>query len=222
MTSENHSINAALIVDDHSLIVLGAKNIVQMEAPSLEVVVCNTAEQTMRTLHETKYRWSLILLDLDIPGAIGLSLAMEIKKLGLESITCILTGHSRKDFIAQIKANGFRGYILKGSSVDDLESSLKRILSGYKVFPESDFDKPSAPARTLTERQLEILGRVARGKTSKDIAKSLGLQPFTVDTHIKAIMHALDVNSRAEAVRKALELGLLRVDETSDEDGAGS
>ena len=155
MTSQP-GVNAALIVDDHSLIVAGARNIIKNEAPMLDIVVCSNAEQTMATLHDSKYRWNLILLDLDIPGAIGLSLAMEIKDLGLESVTCILTGNPRSEFVTQIKANGFRGYILKGSLLNDLEASLKKVLSGYKVFPSFDIDKPAAPVKNLTERQLEI------------------------------------------------------------------
>lgn len=209
MTSQP-GINAALIVDDHSLIVAGARNIIKTEAPMLEVVTCRNAEQTMETLHDSRYRWNLILLDLDIPGAIGLSLAMEIKNLGLESVTCILTGNTRSEFVTQIKANGFRGYILKDSLHNDLEGSFKKVLSGYKVFPTYDIEKPSAPVKNLTERQLEILAQAGKGLKSKGIAKVFGLTPYTVDTHFKAILHALGVNTRAQAVFKALELGLLR------------
>lgn len=208
-------VDAALIVDDHSLIVSGARNIIRSEAPLLEIVVCSDAENTLATLHQSSYRWSLILLDLDVPGAIGLSLAMEIKALGLESVTCILTGNPKTEFVNQARAKGFRGYILKGSPLESLETSLKTVLAGYTVFPSMDTARPAAPVKSMTTRQMQILTQVAKGHTSKDIARLFGLTPFTVDTHIKAILHALEVNSRAHAVREAIGLGLLRIDDTA-------
>lgn len=216
MTSQP-GVNAALIVDDHSLIVVGARNIIKTEAPMLDIVVCSNAEQTMGTLHDPKYRWNLILLDLDIPGAIGLSLAMEIKNLGLESVTCVLTGNPRSEFVSQIKANGFRGYILKGSQLNDLETSLKKVLSGYKVFPSIDIERPATPIKNLTERQVEIL---RAGLKSKIVANKLGLTRYTVDTHFKSIKHALGASSRGEALFKAVELGLVRREDVNlDEAG---
>lgn len=207
-------IDAALIVDDHSLIVSGARNIIEMEAPALHVVTCKSAEQTISVLQADLYRWQLILLDLDIPGAVGLSLAMEIKRSGLESVTCILTGHHRADFIAQTRGHGFRGYILKGTPLDALEISLAKALAGETVFPvETPGERPLHGAIALTDRQIDILAQVAKGKTSKTIARFYGLQPLTIDTHLKSIMHALNVNTRAQAVSKSLELGLIRPDD---------
>ena len=151
-------------------------------------------------------------MDLDVPGAIGLSLAMEIKSRGLEHITCVLTGTYNKDFIAQTQALGFLGYVLKAIAVGSLEAALQKVLASQRVFPVED-PATSNPGMVpaLTRRQLEVLRLVGEGKTSKVIAKQLSLSPGTVNEHVEAAMAELKVNSRAHAVQKALQMGLIRI-----------
>lgn len=201
-----------LIVEDHPFVAEATKELIARTHPEVGVVVANSAAEANQVLDRGGEDWQLILLDLDVPGAIGLSLAMDIRRRDLQSITCILTGTYNRDFIAQALANGFLGYVLKAIAVGSLEQALSKVLAGERVFPKDDpatASSGSVPA--LTRRQLEVLRLVGEGKTSKVIAKQLSLSPGTVNEHVEAAMAELNVNSRAHAVQKALQMGLIRV-----------
>jgi two-component system, NarL family, response regulator DesR len=202
---------AVLIIEDHRFVAEATESLISKNKPELKVLVCSTAEEALNTLNNNAHEWQLILLDLDVPGAIGLSLAMEIKKLGLEGKTCILTGTFRQEFVAHAKKQGFLGYVLKATATKQLEESLQRVIAGECVFFEDATQSAANPIPVLTQRQQETLHLVAQGKSSKEIARILVMQPRTVDKHIEAIMLELGVNKRAHAIQKALQLGLLRV-----------
>lgn len=209
-----------LIVEDHPFVAEATKELITRSHPSVGVVVANTADEAIRVLDRGEHDWKLILLDLDVPGAIGLSLAMDIKARGLQGITCILTGTYNTDYIAHAQANGFLGYVLKAIAVGSLETALLKVLSSERVFPAEDPGlAASGGLPVLTRRQLEVIRLVGEGKTSKEIAKLLSLAPGTVNDHVEAAMVELKVNSRAHAVQKALQMGLLRIgDDASKKD----
>jgi DNA-binding NarL/FixJ family response regulator len=173
-----------------------------------EIQVCNTAEKTLAVLREEPDRWGLIFLDLDVPGATGLSLAMEIKNLGKAPITCILTGNPREDYIAQISAAGFQGYMLKAMEIGELEKELNRAIAGEQVFPSVEKSSTAETPR-LTGRQRECLQLMSEDKSTQQIARMLSMHPGTVNYHIDSAMDALGVGSRAHAVCVALQVGLL-------------
>ncbi|MDP9897349.1 DNA-binding NarL/FixJ family response regulator [Variovorax boronicumulans] len=201
-----------LIVEDHPFVAKATTELITQNHPAVDVVVVNSAQDALRLLDRGERDWKLILLDLDIPDAIGLSLAMDIKARGLHGITCILTGIENKEYIAQARANGFLGYVLKAIAVGSLEIALLKVLSGERAFPDEGLEPLAAGVvPVLTRRQLEVIRLVGEGKTSKEIAKILSLAPGTVNDHVEAAMAELEVNSRAHAVQKALQMGLLRI-----------
>jgi DNA-binding NarL/FixJ family response regulator len=183
-----------------------------------EIQICNTAEKTLAVLRDEPDRWGLIFLDLDVPGAVGLSLAMEIKNLGKAPITCILTGNPREDYIAQISTAGFQGYMLKAMEISELEKELNRAIAGEQVFPSVGRSNATETPR-LTGRQCECLQLVRENKSAKEIAQILSMHPGTVNYHIDSAMDALNVNSRAHAVSIALQFGLLAISPQGGSDG---
>ena len=183
-----------------------------------EIQVCNSAEKTLAVLRDEPDRWDLIFLDLDVPGAVGLSLAMEIKNLGKASVTCILTGNPCADYIAQIAAAGFQGYMLKAMEISELEKELNRAIAGKKVFPTVGKSNTTETPR-LTGRQRECLQLVSEEKSNGEIARILSMHLGTVNYHIDSAMDALGVGSRAHAVSAALHLGLLAAGSPGVNDG---
>lgn len=173
------------------------------------IKVCNTADKALKALRDEPDRWGLILLDLDVPGALGLSLAKEILDMGKASITCILTGTDKPEYVAKIKKDGFRGYILKATALEELELNISRAIAGESVFPPADLRKSAGDMPRLTQRQVECLHLVQEGKSSKEIGRLVGLSPLTVDYHIKSAANALGASSRSHAVTKAIQLGLM-------------
>jgi DNA-binding NarL/FixJ family response regulator len=183
-----------------------------------EIQVCNTAEKTLAVLRDEPDRWGLIFLDLDVPGAVGLSLAMEIKNLGKAPVTCILTGNPREDYIAQIAAAGFQGYMLKAMEIGELEKELNRAIAGEQVFPSVGKTNTAETPR-LTGRQRECLQLVSEDKSTREIALILSMHPNTVNYHVDSAMDALGSGSRVHAVSVALKLGLLTANSQGGNDG---
>lgn len=199
-----------MIVEDHPLVAEATKALLSGTARVGRIATFSTAEQVRNALATERTFWSLILLDLDVPGAVGLSLAAHIKQAGLAPITCILTGTYREDYVMQARKDGFLGYILKASRTADLEQSLRSVLQHQQVFTPLGGEAIAKGLITLTQRQKEVLQLVGSGLTSKEIAKKLQLTPGTVDNHITASIAALDAHTRSEAVTKALALGFVR------------
>ncbi|GAA4332495.1 response regulator transcription factor [Variovorax defluvii] len=199
-----------LLVEDQPVVSEATADKIARNPRVASIHVCATAQLARQALESQSDRWGLIFLDLDVPGAAGLSLAMEIERLGLASITCILTGSQRPDYIAQIQATGFLGYILKAMEVQALVRALDSVLIGEKVFPAANAQTTNIPR--LTVRQTQCLQLVSEGKSTKQIAQILQLHAGTVNYHIDSAMDALVVNSRAHAVQRALQFGLLMLD----------
>src|SRR3954462_4035616 len=109
-----------LLIEDQPVVSEATADKISRNACVASIEVCSTAERARHALRCQPDRWGLIFLDLDVPGAVGLSLAMEIERMGKAPITCILTGSQRPDYIAQVEAAGFMGYILKAMEVDAL------------------------------------------------------------------------------------------------------
>ena len=199
-----------LLIEDQPLVSEAASYKISLNPRVSSIHICNSRESALRALRPENDVWDLIFLDLAVPGAVGLSLAMELHERGKASITCILTGEPRRDYIAQIAAKGFQGYILKAVEIKDLLKTMNRAIAGETVFPPDD---PLGTARRvprLTTRQTECLQLVSEGKTTKQIAQLLDLHPGTVNAHIDCAMGAFNVSTRTHAVQLALQYGLVR------------
>jgi two-component system response regulator DesR len=200
-----------LIVEDHPFVAEATRALLEKSSAVREVVTVGTAEAAVAVIACDISRWRLILLDLDIPGAVGLSLVRQIKDLGLAPITCVLTGIDRKDYVAQVRRQGFLGYVLKAARTSQLDEALSSVLFCKPTFPASHgIEDADTRHAALTRRQAEILQFVGEGKTSKEIGRILNLSPGTVDNHIAASIAALGTKTRSEAVQRALMLGFIR------------
>lgn len=204
--------NEVLIVEDHPFVADATQRLLGASYPLLKSVILTNAEDACKAFADPDRAWHRILLDLDIPGAHGLSVAAEIQRQGLASITCVVTGNTRSDYVAQIKSMGFLGYVGKGIEVSEFADALSMIFVGSRAFPTNEVDPQARlDAPRITLRQREVLDLVRQGCNSKEIARRLHLSMGTVNNHINAVMAALDVNSRSHAVARAIELGMLNM-----------
>ena len=204
--------NDVLIVEDHPFVAHATKELISRSYPLLEISVHTSATAVKAALADHARSWHRILLDLDVPGAHGLSLATEIKQQGLEKITCIVTAMHRPDFVAQVKTMGFLGYIIKATPVDEFAAALGKIFMGERCFASPP---PGAHVKEeslrITRRQAQVLDLVRTGSSSKQIGRVLHLSEGTVNNHINAAMAALNVKTRSHAVAKAIESGMLSI-----------
>ncbi|MCW7540123.1 response regulator transcription factor [Aquabacterium sp. A7-Y] len=194
-----------LIVDDHPVLAQSTRSLFLSMQLADEIDVCHTAAHTIATL-QGDADWFRIWLDIDVPGARGLSLIRKVHELGLARRAAVITAVENPDWQVEIKSMNFLGYVPKATGFEAFKHAVQHIVQGREYFEGLQQHRP--PSR-LTKRQVEILKLVARGHASKEVARQLKLTPGTVDNHVSAIVDALCAKGRTHAVALAIEYGYI-------------
>jgi DNA-binding NarL/FixJ family response regulator len=197
-----------LIVEDHPFIAEAMRAILEPFKLDSSVVLVSDTASTVRALHDADRTWRRIFLDLDVPGAQGLSLAQTIADLGQQYKCCVVTATDKLAVIDEVKALGFVGYVLKAAPMEEFSQAIRQVMSGAHVFPlQSDPQQAATPRLTL--RQTQFLSYVDQGLSTKQIADRCHLSEGSVNNCLLAASRVLGVTSRSAAVAKAHSLGLL-------------
>jgi DNA-binding NarL/FixJ family response regulator len=196
-----------LIVEDHPLVSSATRDLLLSFDGTSCVSMAATADEALIALDCDPESWDLVLLDLDLPGAQGLSLARRLADAGWAPKICIVTALSRDAFIAEAKTLGVRGFLSKASPLETFSEALRQVLAGSLVFPDVPSVRPSIPR--LTRQQRRVLELLATGLTSKQVARRLSISEGTVNNHVNATLRALGARHRLQAFRVATELGLI-------------
>lgn len=199
---------SVLIIEDHPFVAQAMSSMLVRCTSDIEPVICSDATSALIAIGDPSIDWHRVFLDLDVPGAHGLSLARDICQLGFHTRCCVVTALDRQDFIHEINAMGFLGYLVKARPYREFEETVNQVLAGKPTFPSVDRSRQE-PAIRLTRKQALLLEYVRSGLSSKEIASALHQSEGTINNSINAAMRALDATSRTHAVAKALELGLL-------------
>ena len=211
-----------LVVDDVDLFRTGLA--AALEGAGFEV--CGEAgdAETAVSLAELEQP-DLVVLDILMPGVSGLEAVEKIMAASPRSSVVMLTGsESEEDLLACIKA-GARGYLVKDVPFADLAHDLHEVAAGgaaitpmmtgklldilNQLLRHQDFMAPRKPA--LTGREVEVLGYVASGMTSKQIGHVLFISENTVKNHVRNILDKLGLHSRNEAVLYAVRENLIEL-----------
>ena len=214
-----------LIADDHIVLRSGLRMLINAQ-PDMKVIGEADNGSQVLALAET-LQPDLILLDLSMPGLGGLETLPLLKKTTPQTRILILTMHDDESYLRQALRDGAAGYVLKQAADTELLSAIRAVMRGEvyvhpsltralldDILPESSTNS-SNPWDALSEREREVLLRVARGFTSAKIAEQLSLSPKTVDTYRARGMEKLGLRSRAALVQHALSHGLLSNDTTT-------
>ena len=203
---------SVLLVDDHSLVRMGFRRIIEDEA-DLEVVgEAGDAEEAVRQALQLKAR--VVVMDCALPGGSGIAATKRILEALPETAVLMLSMHSEDTLVRQALAAGARGYILKSAIDLELPAAIRRVAAGEKVLaPQLEQSESLKGERNsgLTPRELEILQMIVDGKSNKEIAAELGLSANTVSVHRANIMDALGIHKTAELVVYAIRNGLVNV-----------
>jgi two-component system response regulator DesR len=147
----------------------------------------------------------ICIMDIEMPGKSGLEAAEELK--GKNCKVIILTTFARSGYFQRALKAGVRGYLLKDSPSEDLANSIRSVMSGRRVYAPELMDDVYSEENPLTEREMDVLGLVADGKNTKEIASQLCITIGTVRNYISTIMDKLGVSNRIEAITHSKEKG---------------
>ncbi|NWG15876.1 MAG: response regulator transcription factor [Chloroflexi bacterium] len=211
-----------LIADDHVVLRSGLRMLIDAQ-PDMDVI--GEADSGSEVLVLTKtLQPDLILLDLSMPELGGLETLPLLRKAAPQTCILILTMHDDESYLRQALRDGASGYVLKRAADTELLSAIRAVMRGEiyvhpsmtrhlleNIIPVSSAE-PSTPWNTLSDREREVLLRVARGHTSSKIADQLNLSPKTVDTYRARGMEKLGLRSRAALVQFVLAHNLLSKD----------
>jgi two-component system, NarL family, response regulator len=216
-----------LLVEDDELFRLGLRVRLQQE-PDLEIVA-EAEDGEMAIEFAATHRLDIVLLDVGLPGIGGIEACHQIKQRHPNLPVLTLTSHFQPALIARLVEAGAQGYCLKGIAAEHLILALRSVAAGASwwdatatqtirtALTQTAIELPStAPpnespkvTNLLTQREQEILGLIAAGKSNPEIAKTLYIAPGTVRVHVHAILHKLGVRDRTQAVIVALQNQLI-------------
>ncbi len=211
----------ALIADDHELFRDGLKLLLLDLLDAQEVIEAETLDDAIDKLEDGR-TVDLILVDLRMPGMAGVeSLTALIDGFPDSKIVVVSAWEERADILAALDV-GVHGYIPKTLSNAQIADAIKSVLTGAIYVPASlgrrdtaaaaparpAQQSPSAAASTdtrFTQRQRDVIGELRKGRSSKEIARTLDIAEGTVKIHLAAIYRTLGVRTRAEAIVKLNE-----------------
>lgn len=210
-----------LVVDDHPLFREGLIALLEDDTDTEVVGRASTGAEAVEQAHASTP--DVILMDIMMPDTNGIEATRRIRADLPETRVVILTMLEDDDSLFAAMCAGASGYILKGADKADVLRTVKAVADGEAVFGPAMAQRLSAffqhadrqglsvtPFPELTDREREVLDRVAAGHDNARIANDLFISVKTVSNHISNIFMKLEVNDRAQAIVTAREVGLGR------------
>lgn len=199
-----------LLIDDHALFRHGLLLLLTKlpgDNAFIEVESCEAAFAEAGSHSDI----DLILLDLALPGMNGMDGLVQLRQLCPTTPVILLSANENSQIIVEGIRRGAQGFIPKSCSPEVMLAAIQVVLAGGTYMPALGLGSPPATEddSELTVRQREVLELLARNMSNKEIAEELGMRVNTVRVHVAAILKALDVENRNDAVRAAFGLGLV-------------
>ncbi len=205
-----------LIVDDHSIVRRGLRQILLEGFPTAEIDEVPDAEALIQQV--IKNEWDVVISDLSMPGRSGLEALAQIKQIQPKLPVLILSIHPEDQYALRVLKAGAAGYLSKDLAPDELVIAVKRVLMGKKYITDTiaeklasvlDKDASRQGHELLSDREFSVLKLLAAGKSVSDIAESMYLSVTTVSTYRSRIMVKMDMKSNADLTMYCLQNQLI-------------
>lgn len=196
-----------LLVDDHLLVRRGLASLLDDEKDLTVVAEAGSGEEAIAMAIE--HRPDVIILDLRLRDMSGIEVAAELK----DHRILMLSSFMQEEDVRRAFEAGVLGYLSKDKNSNELLSAIRAVGDGQQYLPPeiSLLLAKSEWSAHLTDRELEILQWIARGRANKQIGEELTLSENTVKNHVKSILSKLNAKDRTHAVTEALKRGLFQL-----------
>jgi two-component system invasion response regulator UvrY len=200
-----------LIVDDHAILRRGLQEILEREFRDVSIGGAGTAEEALTQLDSEN--WDLVILDITMPGRSGVDVLRTLKAWRPKLPVLVLSMHPEDQYGKRVLKAGASGYMNKESAPEELIKAVRKLLSGGRYVSPTlaetlavdlgrDDERPAH--ERLSDREFEVLRKMASGKTIGQIARELHLSVPTVSTYRARILEKMGLSNTAELIRYAL------------------
>jgi DNA-binding NarL/FixJ family response regulator len=212
-----------LVVDDHSIVRRGIRSLLETQ-PDMQV--CAEAADGATAMEQViKERPNLVVLDLTMPEKNGLEVTRLIREESPSSEVLILTMHFSEEVAREVLRCGARGYILKSDADSELLAAVRHIKNNKPFFTgklaasmaesfvrdtRGSGNNGKAEDVALSNREMEVVQLLARGKSNKEAAAMLGVSTRTVESHRNHIMRKMEFGSFSDLIRFAIRSNLIQ------------
>lgn len=204
-----------LVADDHALVRLGLMTLLD-DQPDMQVVgEADTAAAAVRQVGQLQPK--VVLMDIRMPGEGGIEATRQIMKEFPQTHVIMLTSFTDDELVLRAIQAGATGYVLKQADNEELLRAIRAAARGEALLDPATTRRMLDQIRTmsrladddafreLSDRELEVLGEVTRGKTNAEIAETLFLSEKTVRNHVSSILEKLNLSNRVELATFAVE-----------------
>lgn len=206
-----------LIADDHAVVRAGLRQFLEEDPSITEIGDASTGREALEALRTGG--WDLLILDINMPDRSGLDILSHIRAAGYSTRVLVMSGLPERQYALNVLRAGARGYLSKEGAPDELLKAVRAILDGRRyVSPalaellvselDQDTDKP-LHAR-LSEREFQVLCKLAAGRAVSDIAGELCLSVKTVSTYRTRVLDKMHLETNADLTTYALRNGLIQ------------
>jgi len=221
-----------IVADDHPLFRQGVVDALSLDAGMKILAQASNGKEALTLIRDKKP--NVALLDINMPGMNGLQITYHITQEKLPSRVLLMTGYDDVEQAIHAVLAGAAAYCTKDIQPQDLsriicEVAAGKYVIGGRVFDQREletwieeqlegtqrsYSEPGSPFRPLSDREMEVLGCMARGLSNKEIANLLGISHQTVKNHVTAILRKFGVEDRTQAIIYALKRGWITLRDT--------
>ncbi|HNU66630.1 MAG: response regulator transcription factor [Methylotenera sp.] len=204
-----------MLVDDHAVVRMGFKMLLESDSDIKVVAEAESGEQAIQRFVEFKPH--VVVMDITMPGIGGLEAIERILAKDNTAKILVLSAHEDSVHPKRVLNAGAMGYLTKRSAAEELIKAIRVVATGKKYLEASvaqqmaiqQLSGEQNPVDVLSPREFEVFMALAKGKTTNEIAETLFLSPRTVGTHLYNIKQKLNANNSAEIALIAMRSGLL-------------
>lgn len=205
-----------LLVDDHALVRMGVKQLLSDEFTRATVAEARTGQDAVKVAGQGA--WDLAIVDINLPDTSGLDVLKKLKALHPALPVVILSFHPEEQYALRVLKSGAAAYLSKDSLPKELARALRTVLAGRQYVTASMVNRLESasilPAgnkslhATLSDRELEVLSMIGKGKSVTEIAAALDISAKTISTYRMRLLAKLQLKTTSALIRYALVHGL--------------
>jgi DNA-binding NarL/FixJ family response regulator len=208
-----------LLADDHSIVRAGLRRLVEDAGDMVVVAEAADGREAIKKVQENLP--DVAVIDLSMPGMDGLEVVGWLLSHYPKLPVLILTMHEEEQYVIRAIGAGAMGYVTKRSAAEQLLAAIRKVHGGGRYITEAIAEslarrvakgaKPQSPLDSLSNREIQILSRLALGHTNREIAEDYNISIKTVDTYRGRLLKKLNLRNNAELTRFAIQTGIVEL-----------